>query len=200
MTLTAGRKTADQARDNRQLIWEKLRTKSADGFVSLTLADITGATGVHRRTASDYLTCLVAGGLAVRLDDPAGGEVKWRLERDGGHHAPRLRKDGKAVTQGGGVSNLWRSMRMLGKFSAKDLALHSTTPSVSVSEATAQSYCTMLLATGYLRVAQKADPSKSRKAIYRLVRNSGPKAPMIQRVKRVYDPNTGQVHSKGGDA
>ena len=65
-------------------------------------------------------------------------------------------------------------------------------------ENTAQSYCTMLLATGYLRVVQKANPAASKKAIYRLIRNDGPKPPMIQRVKQVFDPNTGKTYQKGG--
>lgn len=94
--------------------------------------------------------------------------------------------------------NIWRSMRMLKKFSALDLATHSNTDTVKVTEATAQSYCVMLLATGFLTVVQKAAPVEGRKAIYRLIRDDGPKPPMIQRVKQVYDPNTGKVYQKAG--
>jgi hypothetical protein len=56
----------------------------------------------------------------------------------------------------------------------------------------------MLLATGYLRVVEKANPSQDKLAVYRLIRNDGPKPPMIQRVKQVYDPNTGRVYRKAG--
>jgi hypothetical protein len=56
----------------------------------------------------------------------------------------------------------------------------------------------MLLATGYLKVMRKADPTQGRIAKYRLVRDSGQAAPQVQRVKRVYDPNTGLVHHPEG--
>lgn len=45
-----------------------------------------------------------------------------------------------------------------------------------------------------LRVVQKASPGHGRKAIYRLIRNTGPLPPQIQRVKHVFDPNTREVH------
>lgn len=197
MAATAGRRPADAGKDNRQAVWDVLRAEHEHGDAWLTLTVISDRADVHRKTASDYLGCLTAGGYAERTDDEVLGCAKWRLIKDGGHHAPRLRKNGTAVTQGAGLANIWRSMRMLRKFSTVDVALHSSTPMTEVTESTVRSYCTMLLATGYLRVIQKADPVKGRKAIYQLVRNSGPKPPMIQRVKHVYDPNTGQVYRKG---
>ncbi len=199
MSASAGRKPANIALDNRQIIWDALRAEAAKGGASVSLSALIDRTKVNRKTASDYLVCLVAGGYVERIDLETLGCPVFRLIRDGGHHAPRLRKDGAAVTQGAGVNNLWRSMRMLKKFSVLDLALHSSTPAVNVSEATAQSYCSMLLATGFLRVIQKADPAKGRKAIYRLIREDGAKAPMIQRVKQVYDPNTGLIYRKDCD-
>ena len=92
---------------------------------------------------------------------------------------------------------MWTSMRGLGEFNPRDIAAHSTTPDVRVSELTAKAYCAMLLKTGYLRVLKKAEPMAGRQAIYRLIRNSGPKPPQIQRIKQVYDPNTGAVHIPG---
>jgi len=197
MAATAGRRPVDSAKDNRQMVWGVMRDafEKGDGWMTLTV--ISDRARVHRKTTSDYLSCLVAGGYAERKEDAALGCATWRLIRDGGHHAPRLRRDGTPVTQGTGVANIWRSMRMLSKFSTLDLTLHSSTPSAPVSEATVKAYCTMLLATGYLRVLQKADPVKGRKAVYRLIRNDGPKPPMIQRVKQVFDPNTGLVYRKG---
>lgn len=200
MSVYPGRKPANVARDNRQIIWDALRKEFTKGNASLSLSVLADRTKVNRKTASDYLACLVAGGYVERQEPEVLNCPVFRLIRDGGHHAPRLRKDGSVVTQGAGVNNLWRSMRMLKKFSVVDLALHSSTPAVTVTEATAQSYCSMLLATGFLRVIQKADPVKGRRAIYRLVREDGAKAPMIQRVKQVYDPNTGLVYRKDGDA
>lgn len=197
MTTIGGRRPVDAGKDNRQAVWDVLQAERLRGDAWLTLTVISGGADVHRKTASDYLGCLTAGGYAERQDDETLGCAKWRLIRDGGHHAPRLRPDGSAVTQGAGVTNIWRSMRMLNTFSVVDLVLHSSTPSTKVTESTVKSYVSMLLTTGYLRVVQKSNPVKGRQAIYRLVRNSGPKPPMIQRVKQVYDANTGEVFRKG---
>lgn len=181
----------------RQTVWDAARKLAGEDLQKpFSLTRIVTQTGVVRKTAKDYLLSLKA---AAYLDQmPFTGDDEWKFLRDGGAHAPRVRLDGSAVTQGSGTMNLWRSMRMLAQFTALDLSAHSTTETVTVTENTAQSYCTMLLATGYLRVVQKADPVKGRKAIYRLIRNDGPQPPMIQRVKQVFDPNTGKTYQKGG--
>ncbi len=98
----------------------------------------------------------------------------------------------KPVTQGTGTENMWRSMRMMGQFTPLDIAVHSTTDTVSVTEATARGYCSMLLKAGYLGVVRKAVPGKW-PATYRFVRDTGPLPPQIQRVKQVFDPNIREV-------
>lgn len=178
----------------RQAVWDAIRQMAGDDLSgTLALAQIIAKTGVLRKTVKDYLLSLVAAGYLTSV-----GDEVWKLTRDGGAHAPRVRRDGKAVTQGSGTVNIWRSMRMLPNFSVASLAAHSTTETVKVSETTAKAYCTMLLATGYLRVVQKASPVSGKKAIYRLIRDDGPRPPMIQRVKQVFDPNTGKTYQKGG--
>lgn len=99
------------------------------------------------------------------------------------------------MEQGSITERLWRGMYMQKEFTYLDL-LDTTSTSISVE--TAKSYCQMLLATGYLRVLEKADPVRGRIARYRLIRNNGPKPPQIQRVKRVYDPNTREVFMPEG--
>ncbi|ANT39883.1 Phage protein [Rhodovulum sp. P5] len=160
-----------------------------------TVGEIVRETDINRKTVADYLHRLLAGGYVTVEGTPA----RYTLIRDAGHHAPRLRADGSAVTQGAGTRNMWRSMNMMGEFSALDLAVHSTAGDVTVTEATAKSYCTALLKAGYLRVVQKARPGV-RPAIYRLVRKTGPRAPQIQRVKQVWDPNLGAVMSPKTEA
>lgn len=188
MTGKQGRRPASAATPGRQEIWESIRA-TPDRF---TAQELTASTGANRKTVIDYLRCLTPGGVIEATDGDA-----FRLIDDRGHHAPRLNRAGKPVTQGAGVENMWRSMRGLAEFTPRDLAVHSTTPDVSVTEWTAKSYCSMLLRTGFLRVIQKASPFHGRQAVYRLIRNTGPKPPQIQRVKQVYDPNTRQVHLPG---
>lgn len=176
----------------RQLIWDALRALAESGK-SVEIGSITERTHLNRKTVADYCLSLERAGFLAPVE---GASKTWVLARDGGVHAPRVRLDGSTVTQGAGMQNLWRSMRMLSKFSTLDLALHSSTPTCSVAEATAQSYISMLLSTGFLAVVQKADPVKGRKAIYRLIRNDGPRPPQVQRVKQIYDPNTGKIYRK----
>lgn len=194
MRLAVDKMAAGGIANPRQAVWDAIRQMAGEDLSGdLGLTQIAAKTGVQRKTTKDYLLSLEAAKYLTRIGDDV-----WKLTRDGGAHAPRVRRDGSAVTQGSGTMNLWRSMRMLAKFTPVDLAIHSTTETVKVTENTAQSYCTMLLATGYLRVVQKASPIAGKKAIYRLIRNDGPKPPMIQRVKQVFDPNTGKTYQRGG--
>lgn len=84
--------------------------------------------------------------------------------------------------------NLWRSMQRLRSFSPTDIAAVSDTPSVAVGLDDATAYCQMLLRAGYLRVERKAVHGK-REAIYRLIKNTGPHAPVVRRIRAVVDPN-----------
>ncbi len=156
-----------------------------------TAAEIHKSTDIHRRTVADYIRRLEAGGYVekhVSYEDT----LQFKLMRDAGVHAPRLKKNGDPVTQGGGNANLWRSMRMLKVFTPQDLALHSTNETVEVSAETARLYCGILLKAQYLRVLRKAVPGKHQ-AQYRFIRDTGPQSPQVQRVKQVFDPNIQEV-------
>lgn len=181
------RKPSDQANPGREAIWAAIRASGARE--PMTAAQLVAATGAHNKTVRDYLKGLVAAGF-LKLEEADGHAARWALVRDCGHEAPRVRRDGSPVTQGEVTEQLWRSMYMLKEFSFADLIQTAT---VTIPVETAKAYCKMLLATGYLQVKQKADPSKARIARYKLIRNNGPKPPQIQRVKRVYDPNTREV-------
>lgn len=173
----------------RQAMWDAMRA-CVDAWFSV--ADIRWATDRNKRTIATYLDCLVAGGFVERAAEMrADGAYLYRLTGTPPAEAPRLRPDGSPVAQGGGVENMWRAMRMMAQFTARELAIHSTTPGVKVSEATAKSYCKMLFRAGYLREVRASRPGRA--SVFRLIRNSGPRPPMIQRVKRVFDPNTNIV-------
>jgi len=96
--------------------------------------------------------------------------------------------------------NMWRSMRAFrAPFTAIDIAAHSTTEDVSVSAETARAFCQMLVRSGYLRVLRTAVPGK-REAIYRLIRDTGPKPPRERRVRVVWDPNLDEFTHLQGNA
>lgn len=189
------RRPSDQiARDpnaeGRQVIWEAIRAKTGP----FTIPDIVQATYISRHTVRSYLNCLVAGGLMRRFEDEK--HIFWELLRDEGYYYPRLNQRGERVTQGMGVEQMWRTMRIMHQFSPRELALQASTDDVQIAPPTAKKYCTHLLQAGYLRCVQKA--THERQAIYRLIRNSGPQAPQIQRALRIWDPNTETTWDLGG--
>lgn len=181
--------------EGRQAIWEAIRAQDGPFIVP----DLFGETSISPHTIRSYLRALAAAGILERTEHPerAGlrDSVTWRLIEDEGFYAPRVNRNGVRVTQGLGVEQMWRTMRMLKEFSSRDIALHASTDTVRVTDETARSYCSMLMTYGYLRCIRKATPR--RRATYRLVRNSGPLAPQIQRVKQVFDPNSKTVYRKG---
>ncbi|WP_339636197.1 hypothetical protein [uncultured Sulfitobacter sp.] len=193
--ISATAAAASREPQGRQPLWDEMVKFNGRTF---TITDIFNQTYVPRRTIRSYLECLVVGNYAERIEPPEGatGEeaaIQFRITADPvPYHAPRLNRAGKPVVQGSGVENMWRTMRMRDTFTPRDLAAHATTDIVSVTEATAKSYCSALLKAGYLKVVQKAIPLK-RQAMYRLISNTGPKPPMIQRTKQVFDPNTGKA-------
>ncbi|NTT88526.1 MULTISPECIES: hypothetical protein [unclassified Tabrizicola] len=181
------RPPVDESNPGREAIWAAVRGRNGNAFC---VSEITGLTGANDKTARDYFKGLTAAGYLQQQPIQPGAVARWLLVRDIGVEAPRVRSDGTAVEQGSITERLWRGMYMQKEFTYLDL-LDTTSTSISVE--TAKSYCQMLLATGYLRVLEKADPVRGRIARYRLIRNNGPKPPQIQRVKRVYDPNTREV-------
>lgn len=186
---------ARPAHDNdeaRHLVWTSLR-ETPDGLTRKALADLHQ---VAPSTVANYLNALLAGGYVEKIEAARGAPV-WRLIRDTGFHAPRLRADGSAVTTGNATRNMWRSMRILKQFSARELSATATTTDTEVTEVHARVYCHKLLQAGYLRVIKKARPPHVA-AVYRLARNTGPQPPKVQRVQQVFDPNTKRVHALGG--
>lgn len=110
----------------------------------------------------------------------------------------RSHADGSAIRTSTVQGNLWRSMRAFRSFSPVDLVAHSNTPDCAVSLEASREYCQMLTRAEYLRVERPGIPGQ-REAIYRLVNNTGPRAPMERRVRAVYDENLGKiVHLAGG--
>ncbi len=184
------------ALQTRDAIWHAIKGLSPELF---TARDVHRETGCSRGQVDDYIKALVAAGyLAVdRAGDAPGAPNLYRLERDCGREAPRVRRDGSKVTQGLGREQMWRTMRILGEFTALDLAVQASTEEVQVKPATAVEYCRFLALAGYLAVVSLGHGT-GRGGVasqYRLrpARHTGPLPPMIQRVKQVYDPNLNQV-------
>lgn len=92
-------------------------------------------------------------------------------------------------------SKIWSAVRYLKRFSLEDLetTTHQSYPHV-------RRYVRRLLESGYLRLVEEGKGGKQIN-VYRLVRDTGPKAPMPRRnVPEVFDPNTKQTFREEGKA
>lgn len=170
---------------SREALWRAIRT-----LRTFTLAQVRSETRCSRGQIEEYVKALLAAGLIERVEGERG---RYSLVKDPGAVAPRLRRDGSEVTMGRGREQMWRAMRVLGTFTLRDLVVHATTEEHAVAEHEAASYCQYLTHAGYL--LRRGDSFVAVRSRY-----SGPRPPMIQRVKQVFDPNLGKVvWSQGGD-
>ncbi len=183
-------------KSKRQRLWMAIRARR-DGF---TLLDIACVTDIDTAATRSYLQSLERGGFTEQCNVTrvVGEEKCYRLLKDNGLEAPRLTIDGKPVLQGRAQEQMWRTMRILGgDFNYQKLAELASTGEVTVAPLAARDYLKHLAHAGYVTVVSKG---KGRGAggtpsCYRFNHSSytGPRPPMIQRTKSVYDPNVGKV-------
>lgn len=185
----------------RQLIWESIRAKGSDEW---TAYQIARAADVTDNTVTTYLQALIKAGI-IRLArrkviSNIAAENWYQLAIDEGLDAPRLRRDGSRVTQGLAQEQMWRSLRILpGDINARELAAHATTANAPVTDSAAEHYLGALNSAGYLintRVGLGLGKTgKGLLARYRLnpARNTGPRPPMVCKLKVIYDANENRV-------
>lgn len=171
-------------------IWAAVR-KLRDGF---TAADIRGelsaASGSQDiRIVYGYLARLVKGGYVSF--EPAQGRERGRysLIDDVGSHAPRLGRDGRPCNRGQKRRQLWRTITILGEFSARELQVTASTEDHPIAYYYAQRYC------GHLALAGVLVSSDSRPMRYQLVPKyrRGPNPPRVLQRVQIVDGNTGTL-------
>lgn len=182
VTKRVNRKPMDKLNgfDSREAMWAVIRDKK-----EFTVKEIYEETTLDASSVLDYIRGLTNAGY---LREETGEKFKlFTLIKDVGVDAPRVQRDGTAVTQGQGRINMWRAMYILQVFTAQDLAINATTPDCAVAISSAEDYCRHLNRAGYLRRDQGGR--------YTFLRHmfTGPKPPMVQRVKRVWDQNLKKV-------
>ena len=101
---------------------------------------------------------------------------RYRIINQG--EAPPLRRGDSSLGQR--QQALWMAMRSLGQFRASVLAEAASTDTCIVARETASGYIADLMRAGYLAIAGSA-PERKQTLIYRLVRNTGPRAPIVMR-------------------
>ena len=188
-----GRSVDRSVNRDRQAIWESIRAVAA-ARGAFTVDDVTRGNMRHD-TVADYLRALKAAGIVAVAFQPEkpGQAIRYRLDRNPGSEAPRIRADGSEVTQGRATEALWRTMKTIGPFTIAYLTLVASTEQVPVQLETAKSYCRFMKAAGYLRAVRTKKPGAPPQFHFVQSKDPGPKPPQIQRVKRVWDPNSNRV-------
>lgn len=171
----------------RELVWTALRANPN----GLTQLKINGLTRVKPGIIKDYVASLIRAGIVAVVAELGPGQPReYRIVRDTGADAPRLKKDGTPLPPSG-RSRMWRAIPILGTFTARELAHAASLPEVPVADSEAEYYCRWLEKGAYLRrVSAKRETPR-----YQTIpaRHHGPKAPQVLAVRRLYDPNTGEI-------
>lgn len=172
----------------RQRIWEVLRQQNGQTF---EIYPIARASNADDETVKTYLQCLVAGGYVEIVSRKRYSKSTYRLIKDSGIEAPRLSRKGEPVKQGLITEAIWRTLRILDVLDAAQITSHVAASGHDVALMYVKRYLVSLKKAGYLQVIVVGGPHRLERI--RLVRDTGPRAPQIQRVKTVYDPNLNQV-------
>lgn len=175
---------------NRQRIWEAIRAQKA----KFTAEELSWITGIDTEATRSYLQGLLKAEVVAYCSSSDQKKCfiarKLYLVKDNGSEAPSIRRDGATHRMGMGTEAMWRTLRILGETTAEELATMASA-AVPTTTQTAKSYLKWLVKAGYV---QQFRPHR-RAARYRMIaaKYTGPRPPMIQRTKKVYDPNLGQV-------
>lgn len=167
----------------RERLWQAMRQLRV-----FTVQQLARQAHVDRGTynVGDYLRGLVNAGILSKEATRQHGPNIYELMRDTGVDAPRVRKDGSPVPETA-QTRMWRAMKVLKTFSARDLVVHASLPDKEIAESTATDYCQWLARGGFLRT-EASGPVR-----WRFVKDTGAKAPQILRVKQLLDVNTGEI-------
>lgn len=184
----------------RDAVWYVIRCLKQFSLVDIELfaSDNDHVMDINRENARAYIQGLEAAGFVHRVIDgkavSARSRNQWQLIKDVGVDAPRVRKNGELVTQGRSNEQMWRTMRILSDFNAVDLEITASTDEVIISESAAKDYIYNLHKAGYLILTTPANNGGGLSR-YRLLPRmyTGPKPPMIQRIKHVFDANLNKV-------
>ncbi len=183
-------------RGPRQRVWEFIRKHSRD----FTVPAIEKATVIDVLTIRSYVQSLERGGFIKQTNECARvvDRKHYCLLRDVGIEAPRVDRKGNMVRPTA-TENMWRTMRIIGDFTPAELAVRASTAETRVADETAKTYVGLLASAGYLTLVEQGHPYirgvGAKQNRYRLMASkyTGPRPPMIQRTKCVYDPNLGKI-------
>lgn len=171
----------------RQAQWLSMRKLN-----KFTIEEVAKASGQKYDTCRTYIESLIKAGF-LENSNKVGlfKHAIFVIKKDNGYHAPRVNRKGEIVEQGSKQQAMWLGMRSMKTFTVPEMLKELISAGVQSTEFTIKDYCNTLVKAGYLALKKKGNSHYP--TIYSLVRNTGPKPPMVQRSKQVYDPNTFKV-------
>ena len=178
-----------KGKSNRQRIWEEI-CKTPDAFTGYK---ISRKSGVHDTTVRSYIQGLLKAGYVKIIDWPDAFSYQTLcLVKYTGIEAPTVTKSGSEHVVGLRNEAMWRSLRIMGRATARGLA-ESCSINFQVSLWTARTYLRHLAKAGYVELISARNGDRS--AYYQLIplKYTGPRAPAIKRGGIVYDPNLGKI-------
>lgn len=192
-------------KSQRQRVWEAVRGLAGMNDGTFTTTDISRCCKVEIEPVREYLKGLAAAGYVQVINPEAsrsggrGVSNVFELTRDNGVEAPRVRRDGMPVTQGRGTEAMWAAMVELDQFNHWLIA--------DFAQVKASTAATYLLALGKAGMLQVVTPGKGKGKggiatvwVVGAEHRRKPRAPMITRLRAVYDPNIHQiVWAEGAD-
>jgi hypothetical protein len=179
--------------ETREAVWAKIREMKI-----FSVTDLWMATRCSRDAIRDYLKGLTNADY-VEFTAPTalfkGGYYK--LIKDTGMEAPRVRRDGTPVTMGKGREQIWRALGIFAqkarRFTFRDLTLNASTQESPVAESDVKHYLGFLAAANYLIVVEEGCPGKPARYLMFTRNWTGPRPPQVQRINQLYDPNKKKV-------
>ncbi len=166
----AVRERAKRGPADRQGLWTWMR-----GHRAWSWAEIRDAARLDPASVREYLAGLAAAGYVIREGD------HYALLRDAGLEAPRVRRDGSPVPEPKS-ERIWRALRVMKRVTVAELEV--ACPDVPGS-----------YLRDYLRNLARAGVVAHAGETWALLptRVTGPRAPMVLRDGRIWDPNRGRV-------
>lgn len=177
-------------RNDYEKLWDMLRA-TADG---VTIRDVARKIpSINYDKAKAWLGALNNAGYVSRKEISLTRSLptyRYQLIRDIGQKPPRI--DSKGAPKPPSVNEaIWRTIRIITTFNANQIIVSGSTPELVLNIASVRQYLRHLHSAGYLQVRQAGQAKQL--AIYQLIHNTGPKAPEVQRGKKIYDGNLGMV-------
>ena len=176
-------------RSSRQRIWEELRKLKGE----FEMYPVARAANVDDETLKTYLYCLTAGGFVEIVKRKRYDKTIYRRIKDNGVEAPRLTRKGEPVKQGMISEAIWRTLRIQDSLDARLITNYVEAAGHETTMAYVKRYLGSLKKAGYLQVLHKGNAHRLEVIRLKPGMNTGPRAPQIQRVKTVYDPNLNKV-------